>query len=320
MATPHDDYVLTTFSDTAQFAAWLRWLIPGRLATCIDWSTLRRAAERQSDVRLHTGMPDLVYVVDFLDAEGEVHAFMEHRSFAGPDLHDAALRYGVHLLRSARRQRNRVPTAVLGLVLAHGRGGLDLRSRLQADLPEAAAVPWLPWQPTIHLLTDDLSIATEAELMARPLLPAGRLTLIALRFLPNLPPSATVAAIGRWAVLLQAVYDEDRSYGSEHLDAFCDYLLQVNETPAKDVQMALDNNLKAPVTVFVSTAEKLREKGRVEGVVQTLQRILARRFGPLPADAAARIASASLEQLDAWTQRVLDVDSLQELFAAGPDQ
>ena len=324
MATPHDSYVLATFGDTTQFAAWLRWLLPPALAIRLDWATLRRAEERHTDARLHTGAPDIVYVADFVDAAGQARAFLEHRSRAAADLHDTALRYSVYLLRNARRQRERVPTAVLGLVLAHGQNPVDLRPRLQADLPADTAAPWLPWQPTIQLLTDDLTQATEEELLARPLLPAGRLMILALRFLPGLEPPATLAAIARWAPLLQEVADDDRRYGSEHLGAFCDYLLQVNDTPAEDVHMTLDDNLRTPGSVFMSTADKLREKGRVEGRVEgvatTLHRILTRRFGPLPAEFTARLAGASLDQLDAWTQRVLDADSLPELFADAPIQ
>jgi hypothetical protein len=60
-----------------------------------------------------------------------------------------------------------------------------------------------------------------------------------------------------------------------------------------------------------------RVEGRVEGAVALLQRLLAHRFGsPLPAWATECIHSANDEQLLLWGERVLDVGSLDEVFAA----
>jgi len=59
------------------------------------------------------------------------------------------------------------------------------------------------------------------------------------------------------------------------------------------------------------------QQGRIEGAAAFLQRLLAHRFGsPLPAWAAECIHSARDEQLLLWGERVLDVGSLDEVFAA----
>ena len=51
-----------------------------------------------------------------------------------------------------------------------------------------------------------------------------------------------------------------------------------------------------------------------EGETLLLQRQLARRFGPLPTAVVARIATATVEEIDAWGDRVLDAKSLDEVF------
>ncbi len=56
-------------------------------------------------------------------------------------------------------------------------------------------------------------------------------------------------------------------------------------------------------------------KGRAEGQGKLLQRLLIHRFGPLPAERIAQIEQASSEQLQTWSLRVLDVASLEEVFA-----
>jgi len=61
-----------------------------------------------------------------------------------------------------------------------------------------------------------------------------------------------------------------------------------------------------------------REEGRQEGLktgeALALQKLLAKRFGTLPTDLVSLIGSASTEQLERWLDRVLDADSLDEVF------
>ena len=56
------------------------------------------------------------------------------------------------------------------------------------------------------------------------------------------------------------------------------------------------------------------EKGIEKGEALLLQRLLVRRFGPLPDDLMARIGSATQEQIECWSDRVLDAASLEEVF------
>jgi hypothetical protein len=47
-----------------------------------------------------------------------------------------------------------------------------------------------------------------------------------------------------------------------------------------------------------------------------LVRLLTRKFATVPDEVRARIDTASLEQLDTWTERVLDAETLDEVFEA----
>ena len=55
-------------------------------------------------------------------------------------------------------------------------------------------------------------------------------------------------------------------------------------------------------------------KGRLEGQVATLERQLTRRFGPLSEENRRRLDAATQEQLDHWTDRVLDARTLADVF------
>jgi flagellar biosynthesis/type III secretory pathway protein FliH len=57
-----------------------------------------------------------------------------------------------------------------------------------------------------------------------------------------------------------------------------------------------------------------RQEGRQEGESLLLQRLLARRFGVLPADVLQQISEAKPGQLEAWCDRVLDAKTLGDVF------
>ncbi|WP_371869556.1 DUF4351 domain-containing protein [Duganella flavida] len=56
------------------------------------------------------------------------------------------------------------------------------------------------------------------------------------------------------------------------------------------------------------------KQGRKQGAVALLERQLARRFGPLPQTVQRKLAKASLEQVDAWGEVVLEATSLKQVF------
>jgi predicted transposase YdaD len=60
--------------------------------------------------------------------------------------------------------------------------------------------------------------------------------------------------------------------------------------------------------------QKGRQEGRQEGESMLLHRLLTRRFGSLPDVIETRLAQADLEQLESWSDRVLDATSLDEVF------
>lgn len=57
------------------------------------------------------------------------------------------------------------------------------------------------------------------------------------------------------------------------------------------------------------------EQGRKEGARALLERLLTRRFGPLPKTVHGKLAKASLAQLEAWSDVLPEAESLKQVFA-----
>ncbi len=57
-----------------------------------------------------------------------------------------------------------------------------------------------------------------------------------------------------------------------------------------------------------------KQEGKQEGEALALQRLLTKRFGPIPLDVTARIADASLEQIEAWFDLAIDAEKITDVF------
>lgn len=329
---PHDAYVLAVLGDERQFAAWLRTVLSPAQVASIGWSSLHRVGERHAGIRLRVGSSDLVFAAELADGAARLLVVFEHRSTAASDLHDTLLRYAVHLLHAAGRERPWRPTFVAVVVLSHGAAPPALQPRAVLSSGAGLATAWAGLQPQVVVLRHHLAACSNSMPQAGELPPATRLMLVALASLPGLDGPATLAALGRWAELLRATEQEDRQYGSEHLAAFFWYLLLVSDTPLATLQAAVVELLPSAKTTIMSTGERLLAKGRSEGRLQgrvegrvegwregqimVLRRLCERRFGELPPAVQARLEAASAADLERWIDRVLDAASLAELFAS----
>jgi hypothetical protein len=55
-------------------------------------------------------------------------------------------------------------------------------------------------------------------------------------------------------------------------------------------------------------------EGKLEGEVTVLCRLMTRRFGPIGEATQARLDNATLEQLEQWTDNILDAATLDDVF------
>jgi hypothetical protein len=104
------------------------------------------------------------------------------------------------------------------------------------------------------------------------------------------------------------------------------YIFEVNDHVEREaLQALLERELGPEAKEAIVTAgqqirqegiEQGRREGRREGECAVLLRLLRRRFGDaVNAHIEQRIATASTEQIDTWTERVLSAATLTELLA-----
>jgi len=67
---------------------------------------------------------------------------------------------------------------------------------------------------------------------------------------------------------------------------------------------------------YVTSFERV---GMKHGKKAVLKHLLTRRFGELPERETRRLEAASSEELDLWSDRILDAERLDEVFAKAPE-
>ena len=95
-----------------------------------------------------------------------------------------------------------------------------------------------------------------------------------------------------------------------------------NETMAGIVQTARDEGMRKGIQQGIDEGmqrgmETGVRQGRVDGERALLERQLRRRFGSLSPEVAARLGGASAPELETWADKVLDADTLDEVFNSG---
>ena len=83
------------------------------------------------------------------------------------------------------------------------------------------------------------------------------------------------------------------------------------------LQALLERNIGPEAKdIIVTAGQQLIEQGRKQGIEQMLLRLLRQRFGDqVDIHVEQRIVTASVEQIETWSMRVLSAATLAELFA-----
>jgi hypothetical protein len=125
-----------------------------------------------------------------------------------------------------------------------------------------------------------------------------------------------VPILGRW---MDVVHEVARApNGLQALAPVMRYILEVNEHVGSEVLQALLEREIGPETkdTIVTAGQQIFEQGRKQGIQQLLLRLLRQRFGAeVDPHVEQRIATASVEQIETWSGRVVTASTLADLLA-----
>lgn len=314
---PHEHLVRAIFGRPERAAAELRTLFPQTLLERLDLDTLALVSGSFVDETLRDREADLLFTVRSSGGHaGFVYLLFEHQSTFDRWLPLRLLEYQLRIWERWRRDHpaaRRLPR-ILPVVLFHGDRAWASSTRFEAlldDWDDDGTADDLSLD--FGFILDDLTQSSDDLLRSRAMDAISIVTLLALKHArtaqdlqerllswASLMSEAARAPGGRDALLLVLRY---LALVSDRMKpAFLDKLLPVLDVEVREMTMTL--------------AEMLKEQGRMEEKRRMLLRQLQKRFGELPPSIAQRIADAKIEELDAWAMSILDVRSLEEMFAS----
>jgi predicted transposase/invertase (TIGR01784 family) len=324
VAQPHDALFRFVFGKPVHAASQLRAVLPAALLDRLDLTNLRPVNGSFVDEELTNRHCDVLMRTRLDGREAFVYVLIEHQS--SPD-RMMPLRMMRYLMRIWDRYLEQHPKAkrlpmIVPLVVYQGARRwtypVELSELLDVD-PETARLA-SSFLPRFRFLLDDLTKLDQTALRARPITTPVRLTVRLLKIVPTNIGDATAALDRRDLEDLRELlrYPDRR----ELLAAFLTYIEFASETPLHRIASLAAQIGPEAEEVYMSTADMLRAEGRAEGeakgvgkgAARTLVRLLTHKFGPVPDAVRIRVDTASLEQLDLWSERVLDAATLDDVF------
>ncbi|MBO0855971.1 MAG: Rpn family recombination-promoting nuclease/putative transposase [Nocardia sp.] len=317
---PHDSLFRKIMSNPAAATGELRAVLPEWLVALIDWEALELAPSRYVLPNLRSRDSDILFKTTLAGRDGYIHLLLEHQST--PDKH-MPLRVLEYMIGTWCQHLADHPTSdyyplVIPVVVNSGPNArrwtysTRLCDRIGTDPGIRDHLGDLV--PRFRILVDDLAGLDFAELYARDLAPAVLMMLILHRVAfrnehldRDLQPHIEV---------LRAVEESPNAAGD--LQTLFTYISKVSETNAHDLGQVVDQLGPLAKEVAMTTAEQLRAEGRAKGVtegqVKTLLRQLTLKFGPLPDKVIHRVETGNADQFEAWTERILTANTLDEFF------
>ena len=327
--TPHDAMFRGVLGKPEHARGVLCSLVPPVLAEALDWQTLALCPGSFVDEALQAQHTDLLYSVTWRDGgEMLVYFLFEHQSAPPKDglMAFRLLRYQVRIWDDwhAKNPNAKALPMIIPLVMYHGATPWAA-PRWFGDLlavPASVRPAVEPYLVQFAYLLDDLSLISDDELRDGAMMTALA-KLVALCFKHARTRADFLQILTRWMDVVREVAHAPN--GLAALAQVLCYILDVSEHVDEDSLKTLLAREIGPETkdAIVTVGQQIREEARQQERQKNRQRsqevllhLLRQRFGhEVDAPIERRVASASFEQVETWTERLLSATTLAELLA-----
>jgi hypothetical protein len=315
---PHDALFKAAFEHPEHAAALFQSILPPAIVDSIAWATIAHVPGSFVATDLFDYHSDLLFSVETHRDGVRRYLLLEHQSTRDWAMALRVFFYIALIWARYYKQYTGLIPPVLPVMVSHAEGGWTAPRVLHdvLALHPSTTLEFTPLVPNFQMLVDDLAHLTNEELDARalPAFPKLALWLLrdarhAKRLLDNLPFWAR-----RFREALQA------PHGAESMDKLVRYITLANEHISwDDFRATIHQHAPEVEEATMTIAEQLiaqgEAKGLTKGQAHLLRKLLTLKFGEIPSDYRARLANASLVELDVWAERVLSAASLDEVFA-----
>jgi predicted transposase YdaD len=308
---PHDALFKSVFGRTAHAAALFRNMLPASVSAAIAWDTLELQPGSYIDRRLSDSHSDLLFSVRIDGHQALIYVLIEHQSTVRRDMPLRMLEPLVLIWKRHRQEHEGAPLPlIIPLLLSHAPDGWTGPLTL-AELfePHPDSIPGLAELiPSFSLLLDDLAHLSNEQLKRRALDAFPKLALWLMRDARN--ASIFLDNFAEWTEVFRAALRAPD--GMEAVMLLLRYISIVcDKLTYEDIHAKIVEQLPEAGDAAMTIAEQFRQEGRVE----TLEQLLAIKFGELEPRHVAQIEAASIEQLNRYIERIFCAATVDEVLA-----
>lgn len=311
----HDNGYKNLFSHPEMVRDLLTGFVHEPWVAELDFSTLEKVSGSYVSDDLRDREDDIVWRVRFQNRWLYVYLLLEFQSTVSDFMAVRLLTYVGLLYQDIIKQEAWTPERklppVLPLVLYNGTRRWDAAQEV-SELIEPLPGRLQDYAPRLrYLLLDEGSIDESSALELQNLVAA------LFRLEKSRTPQRMIQAVGALVDWLQAPAQ------TSIRRAFTVWIRRVllpSRLPGTILPEA--NDLLEVKTMLAETVQNWTQQwmqeglqqGLLQGEANLLERLLVKRFGPLPQATRAQLASATKDQLECWAERMLDAPTLQAVF------
>lgn len=326
LSNPHDAVFQWILGQPEHAASQLRAVLPPELVKRLDLDRLKLCPGSFIDEELRRRHSDLLFTVPLDGRDAFLYVLEEHQSSEDQLMAFRMLRYMVRIWdRYLKEHKNpKLLPAVVPIVVHQGDSPWKSPTELLdlIDLDSEAAEAVREFLPRLRFLLDDLALLDEREVRERRMTPQARMLYLLLQTAPKNPHMLN--ELRRWLADLDEVL---RGPGGEKdFASLVMYILTASETPEGPLGDLFAELGPEAKEAFVTTADMLRAEGEAKGWVEgraegltsgraeALVQIMTIKFGPLEPSVRDAVRTASVEQIEVWTGRVVTAETLDDVL------
>lgn len=325
----HDQLFQETLGRQEVARDFLVTYLPEQISRHIDFASMRVCKDSFVDQKLAPHLSDLLYEIRFMGEQpGYVYFLFEHKSSPERFLPLQLLRYMLEIWEHFRKQQKKprgykLPL-IVPVIIYHGK--TRSQGRRLCELIEMPHEELRCYVPDFATAFYDFSPRSDEVIKGEIKL---RLALSAL-CAKNWPES--IKHVRDIFILLNQLDESDSSL--RWLETIFKYMAEVMDCSRGDLQDIAQKTLSASKEdAMITLAQRLHQEGLQEGLIQgrteglsegrmegrhaVLERQLRKRFGheAVGAHVLDMLAQAEADQLDIWAERILDAESIEDVFS-----
>jgi predicted transposase/invertase (TIGR01784 family) len=313
----HDTFFKQILSDPVQARDFLQAVLPAEVVQQIDLSTLQLESSEHTDRRGKTQLLDLALSCQMAGVSSRLYCLLEHKSAHDKYALLQIMRYCLVVWETNLKQGEPLQP-ILPILFYHGKEPLALPIRFgdYFAITDPALRSYL--LDFGYIRFDTVTYSNQALIQ---LLKDNALLQAAILTMKHIFGSSEelIAALGAVAIPPWLMT-------SDHFYSILNYVATSHEKEALEA-ICLQYDEGAIMPTFANFfLEKGWKEGRQEGMQQGVQqgvkkgesallgRMLTLKFGALPEEVEQRLEQADCAQLEAWSERILFANSLDEVF------